>query len=47
MGGKAFEIIYEDDQFKPDVGKQSQARQRDRVNFVIIHLVDVLARSRP
>ena len=22
MGGKPFEIVYEDDQFKPDVGKQ-------------------------
>ena len=36
MGGKAFEIIYEDDQFKPDVGKQKSEKlvQQDKVNFV-------------
>lgn len=36
IGGKAFEIIYEDDQFKPDVGKQKSEKlvQQDKVNFV-------------
>jgi branched-chain amino acid transport system substrate-binding protein len=36
MGGKAFEIVYEDDQFKPDVGKQKSEKlvQQDKVNFV-------------
>jgi branched-chain amino acid transport system substrate-binding protein len=36
MGGKPFEIIYEDDQFKPDVGKQKSEKlvQQDKVNFV-------------
>ena len=36
MGGRPFEIIYEDDQFKPDVGKQKSEKlvQQDKVNFV-------------
>lgn len=36
MGGKPFEIIYEDDTFKPDVGKQKSEKlvQQDKVNFV-------------
>ena len=36
MGGKPFEIIYEDDQFKPDVGKQKSEKlvQQDKVNFI-------------
>jgi branched-chain amino acid transport system substrate-binding protein len=36
MGGKPFEIVYEDDQFKPDVGKQKSEKlvQQDKVNFV-------------
>jgi branched-chain amino acid transport system substrate-binding protein len=36
MGGKPFEIVYEDDQFKPDVGKQKSEKlvQQDKVAFV-------------
>jgi branched-chain amino acid transport system substrate-binding protein len=36
MGGRPFEIIYEDDQFKPDVGKQKSEKlvQQDKVNVV-------------
>jgi branched-chain amino acid transport system substrate-binding protein len=36
MGGVPFEIVYEDDQFKPDVGKQKSEKlvQQDKVNFV-------------
>src|SRR5713101_9948300 len=36
IGGKPFEIVYEDDQFKPDVGKQKSEKlvQQDKVNFV-------------
>src|SRR5216684_4151365 len=36
MGGQPFEIVYEDDQFKPDVGKQKSEKlvQQDKVNFV-------------
>ena len=36
MGGKPFEIIYEDDQFKPDVGKQKSEKlvQQDKVNVI-------------
>jgi branched-chain amino acid transport system substrate-binding protein len=36
MGGRPIEIIYEDDQFKPDVGKQRSEKlvQQDKVNFV-------------
>ena len=36
MGGVPFEIIYEDDQFKPDVGKQRSEKlvQQDKVSFV-------------
>src|SRR5215510_5965332 len=36
MGGVPFEIIYEDDQFKPDVGKQKSEKlvQQDKVNIV-------------
>jgi branched-chain amino acid transport system substrate-binding protein len=36
MGGKPFEIIYEDDQFKPDVGKQKSEKlvQQDKVDIV-------------
>ncbi|MDP1839084.1 MAG: ABC transporter substrate-binding protein [Reyranella sp.] len=36
MGGKPFEIVYEDDTFKPDVGKQKSEKlvQQDKVNFV-------------
>ena len=36
MGGKPFEIVYEDDGFKPDVGKQKSEKlvQQDKVNFV-------------
>ena len=36
MGGRPFEIIYEDDTFKPDVGKQKSEKLvlQDKVNFV-------------
>jgi len=36
MGGKPVEVIYEDDQQKPDVGKQKTEKllQSDKVNFV-------------
>src|SRR5215467_9701024 len=36
MGGKTIEIIYEDDAFKPDVGKQKSEKlvQQDKVDFV-------------
>ncbi len=36
MGGRPFEIIYEDDQFKPDVGKQKSEKlvQQDKVNVI-------------
>ena len=36
MGGKPFEIIYEDDQFKPDVGKARSEKlvQQDKANFI-------------
>ena len=36
MGGVPFEIIYEDDQFKPDVGKQRSEKlvQQDKVNVI-------------
>jgi branched-chain amino acid transport system substrate-binding protein len=36
MGGKKIEVIYEDDQFKPDVGKARSEKlvQQDKVNFV-------------
>lgn len=36
MGGRPFEIVYEDDQFKPDVGKQKSEKlvQQDKVNFI-------------
>jgi len=36
MAGRPFEIIYEDDQFKPDVGKQRSEKlvQQDKVNFI-------------
>jgi branched-chain amino acid transport system substrate-binding protein len=36
MGGVPFEIVYEDDQFKPDVGKQKSEKlvQQDKVNVV-------------
>src|SRR6185369_5415011 len=36
MGGKPIEIVYEDDGFKPDVGKQKSEKlvQQDKVNFV-------------
>ena len=36
MGGKPFEIVYEDDQFKPDVGKARSEKlvQQDKVNFI-------------
>ena len=36
MGGRPFEIVYEDDQFKPDVGKQRSEKlvQQDKVNIV-------------
>ena len=36
MGGKPFEIIYEDDQFKPDVGKARSEKlvQQDKVDFI-------------
>jgi branched-chain amino acid transport system substrate-binding protein len=36
MGGKPFEIVYEDDQFKPDVGKQRSEKlvQQDKVAVV-------------
>jgi branched-chain amino acid transport system substrate-binding protein len=36
MGGKPFEIVYEDDAFKPDVGKQKSEKlvQQDKVNFI-------------
>jgi len=35
-GGKKIELIFEDDQFKPDVGKQKSEKlvQQDKVNFV-------------
>ena len=36
IGGKKIEIVYEDDQFKPDVGKARSEKlvQQDKVNFV-------------
>ncbi len=36
MGGKTIEVIYEDDAFKPDVGKQKSEKlvQQDKVDFV-------------
>ncbi len=36
MAGKALEIVYEDDGFKPDVGKQKSEKlvQQDKVDFV-------------
>jgi branched-chain amino acid transport system substrate-binding protein len=36
MGGKTIQIVYEDDQFKPDVGKQKSEKlvQQDKVDFV-------------
>ena len=36
MAGKPIEIVYEDDQFKPDVGKARSEKlvQQDKVNFV-------------
>ena len=36
MAGKKIEIVYEDDQFKPDVGKARSEKlvQQDKVNFV-------------
>jgi branched-chain amino acid transport system substrate-binding protein len=36
VAGRPIEIIYEDDQFKPDVGKQKSEKlvQQDKVNFV-------------
>jgi branched-chain amino acid transport system substrate-binding protein len=36
MAGKKIEIVYEDDQFKPDVGKQKSEKlvQQDKVNFI-------------
>jgi len=36
MGGKKIEVVYEDDQFKPDVGKARSEKlvQQDKVNFV-------------
>jgi branched-chain amino acid transport system substrate-binding protein len=37
MGGKAVEVIYEDDQQKPDVGKQKTEKlvQSDHVDFIV------------
>jgi branched-chain amino acid transport system substrate-binding protein len=36
MAGKTIEVIFEDDQFKPEVGKQKSEKlvQQDKVNFV-------------
>ncbi|MFI5034029.1 MAG: ABC transporter substrate-binding protein, partial [Reyranellales bacterium] len=36
IAGKKIEIVYEDDQFKPDVGKARSEKlvQQDKVNFV-------------
>jgi len=36
IAGRPIEIVYEDDQFKPDVGKQKSEKlvQQDKVNFV-------------
>jgi branched-chain amino acid transport system substrate-binding protein len=36
MGGRPFEIVYEDDQWKADVGKQRSEKlvQQDKVNFI-------------
>ena len=36
MGGRPIEVVYEDDQFKPDVGKQKSEKliQQDKVNFI-------------
>src|SRR5471032_1767703 len=36
IAGKPIEIVYEDDQFKPDVGKQRSEKlvQQDKVSFV-------------
>jgi branched-chain amino acid transport system substrate-binding protein len=36
MGGKKVEVVYEDDQFKPDVGKARSEKlvQQDKVNFI-------------
>jgi branched-chain amino acid transport system substrate-binding protein len=37
MGGKAVEVVYEDDQQKPDVGKQKTEKlvQSDKVDFIV------------
>ena len=37
MGGKPVEVIYEDDQQKPDVGKQKTEKlvQSDKVDFIV------------
>ena len=37
VNGKKIEIVYEDDQFKPDVGLKvtTEMVQRDKVNFVV------------
>src|SRR4030095_6861139 len=39
IAGKPIEIVYEDDGFKPDVGKQKSEKlvQQDKVNFVAGH----------
>ena len=36
MGGRPIEVVYEDDQFKADVGKQKSEKliQQDKVNFI-------------
>ncbi|WP_422000620.1 ABC transporter substrate-binding protein [Reyranella sp.] len=36
IGGRPIEIVYEDDQFKPDVGKQKSEKlvQQDKVDFI-------------
>ena len=37
MGGKKIEVVYEDDQFKPDVGKARSEKlvQQDKVDFIV------------
>ena len=51
MGGKPVEVIYEDDQQKPDVGKQKTEKlvQSDKVDFIAGYIGPTCCspRSRP
>ena len=43
MGGRPVQVIYEDDGFKPEIGKQKSEKlvQSDHVDFVVrLHLVE-------